>query len=55
MRILMLILVTLAIASCSADRGWRVSFGVSPVSQIDDKQQLTQSEETEREGHYARR
>lgn len=27
---------------CSGSTGWRVSFGVSPVKQIDDRQQLNQ-------------
>ena len=28
------------LSGCGSTRGWRVSFGVAPVSQIDDKQGL---------------
>lgn len=34
--------VVIAFSSCSGSTGWRVSFGVSPVKQIDDRQQLNQ-------------
>jgi hypothetical protein len=32
----------IAFSACSGSTGWRVSFGVSPVKQLDDRQQLTQ-------------
>lgn len=32
----------LILTGCSSKTGWRVSFGVAPVKQLDDRQGLTQ-------------
>lgn len=36
------VILLLGLTACSGTTGWRVSFGVAPVKQIDDRQQLTQ-------------
>jgi hypothetical protein len=42
-----IIWATLAVylTGCGGSSGWRVSFGVSPVTQIDDQQSLKQVED----------
>lgn len=40
------VVLLLGLTGCSGQTGWRVSFGVSPVKQIDDRQQLTQDVRT---------
>lgn len=42
------VILLLGLSACSGTTGWRVSFGVAPVKQIDDRQQLTQ--ETHKSG-----
>lgn len=33
-----------SLAACTSQAGWRVSFGVSPVTSINDQQSLEQQE-----------
>lgn len=43
MKILIAVVVMFFLYGCSGSTGWRVSFGVSPVKQISDKQELVQN------------
>lgn len=43
---LLVILATL-MSGCAGRTGWRVSFGVSPVTAISDQASLTQTQEAE--------
>jgi hypothetical protein len=38
---LLLLVSLIALAGCTSSAGWRVSFGIAPVTSIDDNQQLT--------------
>lgn len=40
-KILAVILLLCGLSACGGDRGWRLEFGVAPVSAINDNQSLT--------------
>lgn len=44
---LVILLATGILQACGSEQGWRVSFGVTPVTAISDTQTLTKSEKTE--------
>lgn len=38
--VVMIVTILINMTGCSTERGWRVSFGVAPISNIEDQQGL---------------